>query len=72
MMIAFKGLSIPVHRLATGAVLVSPHDIRYMRIIDEQWEFCWVKDSDILSGTCSSDTQMEELVGDGEGWKVLP
>lgn len=72
MIINFSELNMPVHRLATGAVLVSPNDVRYMKVIDEQWEFCWVQDKDILAGSCSSDAQMKDMIGDGEGWKVLP
>ena len=32
----------------------------------------WVRDRDILAGSCSSDAQMKDMIGDGEGWKVLP
>lgn len=72
MIINFSELAIPFHRLAPGAILVSPNDGRYLKSIGVDWEYYWVQDTDLFMETRLSDTQMNECVGDGEGWKVLP
>lgn len=72
MIINFSELTIPFHRLAPGAILVSPNDERYLKSISVDWEYCWVQDTDLFTESGLSDTQMKVYVGDGEGWKVLP
>lgn len=72
MIINFSELTIPFHRLAPGAILVSPNDERYLKSISVDWEYCWVQDTDLFTESGLSDTQMKGYVGDGEGWKVLP
>ena len=72
MIINFSELTIPFHRLAPGAILVSPKDGRYLKSIAVDWEYCWVQDTDLFMESGLSDTQMKSYVGDGEGWKVLP
>ena len=71
-MIDFNELSIPFHRLAPGAVLISPDDVRYLKSIGEDMEDYWVHCKDLWANSTLSDTQMKKEVGDGEGWKVLP
>lgn len=70
MIINFNELSIPSHRLAPGAVLISPNDTRFLKSIGEDMEDYWVHAKDLWSNQAASDTQMG--VGDGDGWKELP
>lgn len=72
MIINFSELTIPFHRLAVGAVLISPHDTRFLKSIGEDMEYYWVHAKDLWSNQATSDDQMKRGVGDGEGWKVLP
>lgn len=71
-MINFSELAIPFHRLAAGAVLISPDDIRYLKSIGEDMEYYWVHAKDLWSNQAASDDMMKKEVGDGTGWKVLP
>ena len=71
-MIPFNELQIPFHRLAPGAVLISPEDIRYLKSLGEDMNEYWVHAKDLWSNQATSDDQMKKEVGDGEGWKVLP
>lgn len=71
-MIDFNELSIPFHRLAPGAVLISPDDVRYLKSIGEDMDDYWVHCKYLWANSTLSDTQMKKEVGDGEGWKVLP
>lgn len=41
MIINFSELTIPFHRLAPGAVLISPDDVRYLKSIGEDMEDYW-------------------------------
>lgn len=68
----FNDLQIPFHRLAPGAILISPDDVRYMKLLVENLESCWVQDTDLFTQTATLDITMRAMVGDGEGWKVLP
>lgn len=70
MMIHFNDLQLPIHRLAPGAVLISPNDARYMKLDMTPFDL-WVPSR---PNTKSSliDSVMRDKVGDGEGWKVLP
>lgn len=72
MIINFSELTIPFHRLATGAILIDPDDIRYLKSIGDDLEYYWVHGKDLWSNQAASDDQMKKEVGDGEGWKVLP
>lgn len=72
MIINFSELTIPFHRLAAGAVLISPDDTRFLKSIGEDMEDYWVHGRDLWSNQATSDDQMKKEVGDGEGWKVLP
>lgn len=71
-MIDFNELSIPFHRLAPGAVLISPDDNRYLKSIGADMDDYWVHCKDLWANSTLSDTQMKKEVGDGEGWRVLP
>lgn len=68
----FNDLQIPFHRLAPGAILISPDDVRYMKLLVENLESCWVHATDLFTQTATSDITMRAMVGDGECWKVLP
>lgn len=70
MIINFSELTIPFHRLAPGAVLISPDDTRYLKSIAV--DYYWVHGKDLWSNQAHSDYQMKTEIGDGEGWKVLP
>nr|DAD88428.1 MAG TPA: hypothetical protein [Siphoviridae sp. ctLfk13] len=72
MIINFSELTIPFHRLAAGAVLISPDDTRFLKSIGEDMEDYWVHGKDLWSNQAASDDQMKKEVGDGEGWKLLP
>lgn len=72
MMIRFNDLRIPFHRLAPGTVLIDPDDTRYLKLLAENLESRWVQHTDLFTQTDTSDTTMRAMVGDGEGWKVLP
>lgn len=72
MIINFSELTISFHRLAAGAVLISPDDTRFLKSIGEDMEDYWVHGKDLWSNQATSDDQMKKEVGDGEGWKVLP
>lgn len=67
-----KELPIDFHRLAQGAVLISPDDTRYLKSIGEDMDYYWVHGKDLWFNQATSDDQMKKEVGDGEGWKVLP
>lgn len=71
MIINFSELAIPFHRLAPGAILISPEDIRYLKSIGEDMDDYWVHSKDLWSNQATSDDQMKKEVGEGEGWKVL-
>lgn len=71
-MIPFNELQIPFHRLAPGAVLISPDDTRYLKSIGEDMDYYWVRGKDLWSNQAYFDYQMKAEIGDGEGWKVLP
>lgn len=47
MIINFSELSVPFHRLAPGAVLISPDDTRYLKSIGEDMEDYWVHAKDL-------------------------
>lgn len=68
----FNDLQIPFHRLAPGAILINPDDVRYMKLLAKNLESRWVLDTDLFTQTTTSDITMRAMVGDGEGWKVLP
>ena len=72
MIINFSELTIPFHRLAPGAVLISPADVRILKSIGEDMEDYWVHAKDLWSNQAASDADMKALVKDGGGWKVLP
>lgn len=72
MIINFSELPIPFHRLAPGAVLVSPDDTRYLKSVTKDWDRIWIRTYDRTAGSWISESQMKTTVGDGEGWKVLP
>lgn len=72
MIINFSELTIPFHRLAAGAILVSPNDERYLKSIGEDMEYYWVHAKDLWSNQATSDADMEKVVGGGEGWHVMP
>lgn len=72
MIINLNELTIPFHRLAPGAVLISPDDIRFLKSIGEDMEYYWVYSKALFYNQAASDDQMKSEVGDGEGWKVLP
>nr|DAX24260.1 MAG TPA: hypothetical protein [Caudoviricetes sp.] len=72
MIINFSELTIPFNRLAAGAVLISPDDTRYLKSIGEDMDDYWVHAKDLWANKALSDDQMKKVVGDGEGWKVLP
>lgn len=72
MIINFSELTIPFQRLAPGAVLISPEDVRYLKSIGEDMEDYWVHAKDLWSNQAASDVDMKKAVGNGEGWKVLP
>lgn len=72
MIINFSELQLSFHRLAPGAVLISPEDIRYLKSVGEDLEDYWVHAKDLWTNQATSDAQMEKNIGDGEGWKVLP
>lgn len=59
MIINFNDLQIPFHRLALGAILINPEDVRYMKFLKS----CWVQDTDLFTQTTTSDTTMR-----GYGW----
>lgn len=71
MIINFSELTIPFHRLAAGAVLISPDDTRFLKSIGEDMEYYWVHAKDLWSNQAHSDAEMLKDIGDGEGWKVL-
>lgn len=71
-MIPFNELQIPFHRLALGAVLISPDDTRYLKSIGEDMGYYWVHEKYLWSNQAHSDYQMKTEIRDGEGWKVLP
>ncbi len=73
MIINFSELSIPFHRLAPGAVLISPDDERYLKHVSVS-SMCglWSSATDLSLYVSTSDITMKAIVGDGEGWKVLP
>lgn len=71
-MIPFNELQIPFHRLAPGAVLISPDDTRYLKSIGEDMDYYWVNGKDLWSNQAHFNYQMKTEIGDGEGWKVLP
>lgn len=56
MLINFSELTIPFHRLAPGAILVSHNDERYLKSIAVDWECCWVQDTDLFMESSLSDT----------------
>ena len=72
-MIPFNELSVPFHRLAPGAVLISPDDERYLKHVNTS-NMCglWSSATDLSLYVSTSDITMKAIVGDGEGWKVLP
>ena len=70
MIIDFSELTIPFHRLAPGAVLISPNDARYMKL-DITPRGCWVPSRPTTKSSLAN-SEMRDKVGDGEGWKVLP
>lgn len=72
MIINFSELTIPFHRLALGAVLISPDDIRYLKSIGEDMEYYWVNGNDLWSNAAHSHEELLKDIKDGEGWKVLP
>ena len=72
MIIEFSELSIPFHRLAPGTVLIGPDDTRYLKSIGEEMGDYWVHCKDLWANAALSDAQMQNTVGNGEGWKVLP
>lgn len=72
MIINFSELTIPFHRLAAGAVLISPDDTRYLKSISEDMEDYWVHGKDLWFNQANSNAEMLKDIGDGEGWKVLP
>lgn len=77
MIINFSELSIPFHRLAPGAVLISPDDERYLKHVSVSVSvssMCglWSSATDLSLYVSTSDITMKAIVGDGEGWKVLP
>ena len=71
-MIPFNELQIPFHRLAPGAVLISPDDTRYLKSIGVDMDYYWIHAKDLCSNQALYDYQMKTEIGDGEGWKVLP
>lgn len=71
-MIKFKELNVPLYRLAAGAVLVSPKDERFLRVYDGDLAPVWVGIWDYHNETPDNDTSMDIMIGDGEGWMVLP
>lgn len=73
MIINFSELTIPFHRLAPGAILVSPDDTRYLKHVNVS-NMCglWSSATDLSLYVSTSDITMKAIVGDGEGWKVLP
>lgn len=58
MIINFNDLQILFHRLALGAILINPEDVRYMKFL----ESCWVQDTDLFTQTPTSDTTMRAMV----------
>lgn len=72
MIINFSELSIPFHRLAAGTILISPWDVRYMRVYNSDLDLVWVSEWGINNGTVITNTVMKQEIGSGEGWKVLP
>lgn len=72
MIINFSELTIPFHRLAPGAVLISPDDVRYLKSIGEDMEDYWVHAKDLWTNQAHSDEELKKEIGDSEGWKVLP
>lgn len=72
MIINFSELSVPFHRLAYGAVLISPDDVRYLKSIGEDMEDYWVHSKDLWTNQAHSDEELKKEIGNGEGWKVLP
>lgn len=72
MIIKFNDLQLPFHRLAAGAVLISPDDTRYLKSIGEDMEDYWVHAKDLWFNQAHSNAEMLKDIGDGEGWKVLP
>ena len=70
MIIDFSELTIQFHRLASGAVLISPNDACYMKL-DITPRGCWVTSRPITKSSLTN-SEMRDKVGDGEGWKVLP
>ena len=75
MIINFSELTIPFHRLAAGAVLISPDDERYLKHVSVSVSsMCglWSSATDLSLYVSTSDITMKAIVGDGEGWKVLP
>lgn len=70
MIINFNELTIPFHRLAPGAILVSPNDGRYLKL-DTIPRGCWVPSRPTMKGSLTN-SEMHDKLGDGEGWKVLP
>lgn len=72
MIIDFSELTIQFHRLAPGAILIDPDDIRYLKSIGEDMEYYWVNGKDLWFNQAHSDAGILKDIGDGEGWKVLP
>lgn len=72
MIINFNELTIPFHRLALGAVLIDPDDVRYLKSVGEDMEDYWVHGKDLWANTSHSNEEMLKDIKDGEGWKVLP
>lgn len=73
MTINFNDLQISFHRLAPGAVLISPDDIRYLKHVEpSSMRGLWSSATDLALCKTKSDITMKEIVGDGEGWRVLP
>lgn len=69
MLIRFSELPIPFGRLALGAVLIDTAGNRYFKVVNEEHEYLWVNQLDILLSSGMSDDLMFKTVK--EDWLVL-
>lgn len=69
MLIKFSELPIPFDRLALGAVLIDTEGNRYLKVVNEEYEYYWVNQLDILLSFGMSDDLMSKTVE--EDWLVL-
>lgn len=72
MIVGFVELSMPVHHLDPGAVVISPEGVRYEKVKVGDYSDGWALADNSQDGgePVISNDQMSFTVGDGAGWRI--